>query len=178
LSWKPNPTNQDDERNFSRMTFRRLPAEVVVDALHQATAGSKALARWHTDLASRRIGRQAVYDERSTEYSLVIFGKPLRKVNCDCERIADPSLLQAVFLRNDREVLALLDRPDGWLREHSVATPADEFIREAYLRTLSRLPVAAELARCRQHLAAADPAEGRRDLLWALLNTQEFITNH
>jgi hypothetical protein len=179
LSWKPNAANRDDERNFSRAYFRRLPAEVVVDALRQTTASSRVLARVPIDLTGRRIGQQAVYDERRTEYPLVIFGKPLRKVNCDCERIADPSLLQAVFLRNDREILALLDRSDGWLKELAAKTDPDGLIREAYLRTLSRLPEETELVRCRQHLAGArNPTDGLRDLLWALLNTQEFITNH
>ena len=88
-------------------------------------------------------------------------------------------LLQAIYLRNDKEIHALLDRPDGWLKELTGREEPDALIRQAYLRTLSRLPEEAELARCRQHLAAAkDRAAGLRDLLWALLNTQEFITNH
>ena len=37
-SWRPNDTNKHDERNFSRLTIRRLPAEVVADAITQATA--------------------------------------------------------------------------------------------------------------------------------------------
>jgi hypothetical protein len=179
LSWKPNTTNREDDRNFSHALIRRLPAEVAVDALFQATAGAEQLARATTGVAGRRIGVQATADERRTEFALVVFGKPLRKVNCDCERGSDPSLLQSIFLRNDPDLLAMLDRRDGWLREVDPKADHDSLIREAYLRSLSRLPNASERARCRQHLAgAANPAEGLRDLLWALLNTQEFITNH
>ena len=51
--------------------------------------------------------------------------------------------------------------------------------REAYLRTLSRKPTDSELATATHHLAEAlDGARGMRDLLWALLNTKEFLTNH
>lgn len=52
-------------------------------------------------------------------------------------------------------------------------------IRQAYLRTLSRPPTADETARCREFLAsAATPVDGVRGLMWALINTKEFIVNH
>jgi hypothetical protein len=56
---------------------------------------------------------------------------------------------------------------------------SSRLVREAYLRTVSRPPSDAELARSQEYLAAAgDPVAGIRDLLWALLNTKEFIVNH
>lgn len=59
------------------------------------------------------------------------------------------------------------------------ALGADELVREAYLRTLSRYPVPEELHRARQFVQESeDPLEGVRGLLWALLNTKEFIVNH
>jgi hypothetical protein len=180
LSCRTNETNRDDERNLSHALIRRLPAEVALDALRQATAGTKALAAFPANLKERKIGQGPPYEYRRPEdYPLAVFGKPLRKVNCDCERETDASLLQSVFLRNDQEVFALLDRSDGWLNEVDARANAEALVREAYLRTLSRLPDAAELARCRLHLSTVkDPVEGLRDLLWALLNTKEFITNH
>ncbi|MFK8114082.1 MAG: PSD1 and planctomycete cytochrome C domain-containing protein, partial [Rubripirellula sp.] len=39
-SWKPNETNRNDRRNFSRAIPRRIPAEVVYDAMKQATAAT------------------------------------------------------------------------------------------------------------------------------------------
>lgn len=179
LSWKPNDSNRDDDRNLSHARLRRLPAEVVVDAVRQATAGSRTLAQSATSVADRRIGVPVSAFEARTEYPLAIFGKPLRLQNCDCERIADPSLLQSIFLRNDQELLALLDRKDGWLNEVKTSAAPESLVREAYLRTLNRPPDLAELARCQQHLNGnKDIRDGLRDLLWALLNTQEFITNH
>ena len=69
------------------------------------------------------------------------------------------------------------------------ATPAPEpakttfdptaIVKQAYLRTLSRYPSDQELARCRQSIEqASDTTTGVRDVLWALLNTKEFIVNH
>lgn len=109
-----------------------------------------------------------------------LFGKPPRTINCDCERSAEPSLLQTVYLRNDQEVLKLLDRKDGWLQQiaRGKVRDPDERIRQAYLRTLSRPPDEREAAIAKKHLSEAkDTVAGLRDLLWALVNTKEFIVN-
>jgi hypothetical protein len=178
-AWLPNETNTSDDRHFSRARIRRLYAEVALDAATQATLGSKVRAAWARKLSERRIAQQPTADHKRTEFGLVVFGKPLRITNCDCERQMDPSLLQALYLRNDKDLLALLDRKDGWLQELPADADADDLIREAYLRALSRQPTVAELQRSREHVqAAANVRAGMRDVLWALLNTREFITNH
>jgi len=185
-SWKVNDTNRADEKNFSRALIRRLPAEVAVDAMLMATGSARLAAGYVSSMKDRRIGVQATADLTRTEFSLAVFGKPLRTINCDCEREQQPSLAQAIFLRNDQDLHAMLDRKDGWLseltKEATLPQPMrrDELIREAWLRTLSREPTTQELQRARQHFddSARDTIEGLRDLLWALINTQEFITNH
>jgi hypothetical protein len=82
-----------------------------------------------------------------------------------------------------------LETKDGWLHEiqqqiskadrGGTAIDTAALIEEAYLRTVSRLPTAAESERCAAHLEQiGDPAEGLYEVLWALLNTREFVTNH
>ncbi|MCA9069164.1 MAG: DUF1553 domain-containing protein [Planctomycetaceae bacterium] len=182
-SWKPNATNQLDERNFSRALPRRLPAEVAVDAIVQATSSTATISNYSKNMAVRKIGQHPrSYQARAIDFSLLIFGKPLRTTNCDCERQEEPTLLQSLYLRNDQELIANLSRSDGWLAElEKSKTPPemDTMIRLAYLRTLSRNPTPKELEDCRDHLSASeDRFDGMQDILWALLNTQEFITNH
>ncbi|TWT39208.1 DUF1549 and DUF1553 domain-containing protein [Blastopirellula retiformator] len=61
------------------------------------------------------------------------------------------------------------------------STPTDvaSLVEEAYLRTLSRLPDAEEKEIAQRHLEQVDnPVDGIRDLMWALVNTKEFIVNH
>ena len=99
-----------------------------------------------------------------------------------------PSLLQCVYMRNDKDMLAALDRPDGWIHElknraqegpDELAASTQEPIREAFLRTISRQPTEQELARACRHFAECQFFENAmHDLLWALINTQEFVTNH
>src|SRR5262249_17703046 len=107
-----------------------------------------------------------------------IFGASQRDTNCDCNRSNEPNLLQSIYLQNDQEMLAAIERKGSWVAESDRSRPADA-IEEAYLRTLNRLPDAREAAVAARYLAdAGEPAKGIRDLLWALLNTKEFITNH
>ena len=114
--------------------------------------------------------------------ALKLFGKPERAVTCDCERSSEPSVLQTVYLRNDGELLSLLDNAASWVREVGATEPVparEELIRSAYLRTVSREPTAAETAASLEHLAAAkDLRSGLKDVLWALVNTKEFLLNH
>lgn len=177
-----------------------------MDAVIQATANSKQMAKVATDVAQRKIGQHPrSYQARAIDYSLLIFGKPLRTTTCDCERKLQPTLLQALFIRNDSELLGYLERPDGWLVETSMALreplaseiggsipqpkrkpdavvskeDVDDLILAAYLRVLSRQPDAVERKIARQHISeSANTVEGLRNVMWALLNTQEFITNH
>lgn len=200
------PGNELDERNYSRAPIRRLPAEVTVDAILQATAASKQLAAARTEVARRKIAQHPKsYQARGVDYALLVFGKPLRTTNCDCERQTQPTLLQSIYRRNDEDILASLERRDGWLMEVAaqlkqplaselkpakdaetrmvVDRAADEqvtsLIREAYLRSLSRTPTQREVDRAQRHFGESESdVEALRDLLWALLNTREFISNH
>ena len=189
-SWRPNETNGKDERGASRAVLRRLPAEVLYDALVQATAADDEIAQLTGNaqrIAGRAIAVSSGYSGARDQklYAVGIFGRPSREIACDCDRSASPSLQQTLFLQNDEELLALIDRQGGWLaqieRQHKSgeALPTAELVAQAWLRTLSRQPTADERRRAEGHLAASpSPQVGLRDLLWALVNTKEFIVNH
>jgi len=185
LSGKPNETNTLDEKNLSRSVVRRLPAEVAYDAIVTATASDDARkSREQNTVAALAIGESSGFAARRGDdgmFAVQLFGRPARSINCDCERSNEPALLQTVYLRNDPDVLKMLDRADGWLKQVAKAkiTNKDELIRDAYLRTLSRLPDEREKEIARKHLdGEADLSAGLRDLVWVLINTKEFIVNH
>ena len=124
LSWQPNATNAGDDRNFARSVARRIPAEVIYDAIKIATAGtdeSQALCSLEADRAID----EAVVDSRRGSYALNVFGRSIRESNCDCDRSLEPSLLQTVFLQNDGEMLAMISRPEGWVAEITNASTAE-----------------------------------------------------
>ncbi len=70
----------------------------------------------------------------------------------------------------------------GWITEVSESNKKNdgtELIKEAWLRSVNRLPRQTEVSRAKAHLASASSTEdGLTDLLWALINTKEFILNH
>lgn len=180
-SWKPNGTNREDRRNFSRSIPRRVPAEVAYDILKQAVAHTSQLDEVRTDLTRRAIGHLSM--RLAGTYAMDVFGKPDRAANCDCERVNQPTLLQSIFLQNDPLVEQRLN-DSGWLQEivafedKNVKMDQSELIRTAWLRTLNRPPTKLEQERVAAHLAQVDSlSDGIRDLLWALINTKEFILN-
>ncbi len=298
LSWVPNETNRLDEKNFSRAVPRRIPAEVAWDMMAQAvtsTAGNQSMVN---SLEKRAISIPGsgirVRNRTEADYALTVFGRSVRESNCDCDRSEEPSLLQTIFVRNDGQLLSMIDNSSSWLAEvassngislkssqpnqngpgpgggrrmnqaaqangiekritllttqlkraekrkedvvaeklrtqiarlkkqaernsseaaEATATEkpsqnsaegggqdtnaADStvevavaeklpkgwdsaaLISEAYLRTVSRMPNASELQTAEQYiLEAEDPVQGLRSVLWALVNTKEFIVNH
>jgi hypothetical protein len=197
-SWKPNATNELDERNFSRFVVRRLPAEVLLDAMTLATATSERQQALVNEVVNRQIGPNVtafglgdVFANRNVpDYALTTFGKPMRETNCDCERTMTPTLLQSLYTRNDPDLLARIEGQSGdtpsWIAElrsagssQMEADKLDGIISEVFLRTVSRPPTAGELQQARIDIkAAADPISGVRDLLWVMLNTREFTVNH
>ncbi|MCA9055896.1 MAG: DUF1549 domain-containing protein, partial [Planctomycetaceae bacterium] len=118
-SWKPNDTNANDERNFSRAVPRRLPAEVAYDALVMATTGDKRAATFLTDLDDRAVQIPGVgrNNNQGPNYALTVFGRSLRESNCDCDRSAEASLLQVIFTRNDNDMHQMLSRKDSWVAQ-------------------------------------------------------------
>ena len=125
-SWRTEPSNVGDERNFSHALIRRLPAEVLIDALAQATANSPTLLAVATDVDTRAIGPKlpAGRGRNNGTYANKVFGASTRETNCDCNRSDEPNLLQSIYLQNDNEIFTTIDRPDGWLIERTKAAKA------------------------------------------------------
>ena len=177
-SWRPNKTNRDDIRNYSRAIPRRIPAEIIYDAMKQATAKTDQLEKVRTNLKRRGTGHLSM--RMAGTHAMKVFGKPDRAINCDCERVNQPTLLQSIFLQNDPLVRMRLDN-SGWISEVSESRQTDfsKLINDAWLRSVNRLPRQEEVARAKRHLSATPSTEeGLTDLLWALMNTKEFILNH
>ena len=203
-SWKTNATNKVDEKNFSRALVRRLPAEVVYDAILMATDSRERLEQYPSDVADRAIGAGGTTNyspkkgaKTPNGYALGIFGKPARQTNCDCERVMDPTLLQTIYTRNDPSLLSRIDdkKATAWIEESFGIRVGDRrtpeelkslaeagvagVVREIFLRTLSRPPSGSELkTACSDVLGHSSPVGGARELLWTMLNTREFLVNH
>jgi len=189
LSAMPNEFNGVDRQNFSHYYPKHLPAEVLLDAIDDFT-GAK------TDFADLPPGTRAIalpdnsYN-RSSGF-LKVFGRPEGASVCECERVQSSSLAQSLHLMNAADVKAKLATNDGRAdRLAKAPTPAPEKLRELYLAAFSREPRADEEQIANEYLTRSRfDAEGKpldsqkatrqayEDLLWALINTKEFLYNH
>jgi hypothetical protein len=176
LGGETNDTNRDDRQHFSYMRPKALPAEVLLDAICQTTGVPEKFNGWPLGVRSIQ-----VWDNRMPSYFFRIFGRPVRATVCECERSNEPSISQALHLMNSPEVNEKIAHRRGIARRLAASpmTP-DQLIDEVYLGTLSRFPTAAERALLKTAFEApgADRHQAVEDVVWAALNTKEFLYNH
>jgi hypothetical protein len=176
LSSKSNDSNRDDQQNFSHAAYKAIPAEALLDAISQTTGIAEKFNGWPEGYRAIQI-----WDNRMPSYFFRIFGRPVRATVCECERSGEPSISQALHLLNSPEIMAKIQHRDGTARRlaNSELTD-DELIDELYLTTLSRFPNEEERNLMREAFSdsGSERNEAVEDVLWALLNTKEFIFNH
>jgi hypothetical protein len=168
--------NADDDRHYARASVRPLLAEVSIDVVHQALGAPLSLG---SDLppsaAAIEIATDRPADER-TAAMLQTFGRTQRRSNCDCDRAQEPSLRQTLFLMSDASLMKAID--EGRMRESLLQESSKEqAIERLFLTVLSRKPTLDEMQSAIEALAGNDK-QAWSDLIWALVNTREFLTNH
>ena len=164
--------NRADTQLFSHAYLKPLPAPVKADAISQATGQPDVYA-------GQPKGTRAVQllDAQVPSYTLDVFGRCQRTDNC-----ADPTqfgggLSSALHLINDPKLNAKLGPAISQLRKEYPQPRAT--LDELFLRTLSRFPSKKERTFCLKAIAEAEEAQqGWQDILWALLNSREFVFNH
>jgi hypothetical protein len=177
LAAEPNQYNAKDKQNFSRYYPKRLNAEVLLDAVDYVTGST-------TTFNGLATGSRAVQipDNGVTSYFLTVFGKPEGASACECERSMDASLAQSLHLLNSQEVQAKLSSGRANTLSSDKATATQEKIKQLYLAAFSRSPQPDELAAAEAHINRAKDDATRKqafeDVLWALVNTKEFLFNH
>jgi hypothetical protein len=170
------PGNADDDQNFSHAAAKSLSAEVLLDAISQTTGVPEKFNGWPEGVRAIQL-----WDNRIPSYFFRIFGRPLRASVCECERSNEPSITQALHLMNSPEIAEKIHAKTGTARKlaESKKSPA-EIIEELYLTVLTRLPTDREKTTMLKVCADAgtDRRAATEDVLWALLNTKEFLFNH
>ena len=168
------PSNIDDQQNFSHFIQKSQPAEVLLDAISQGTGVPEDFNGWPKGYRAIQI-----WDNHMPSYFFRIFGRPVRATVCECERSNEPSIAQALHLLNAPEIFEKISHRHGHVRKLAASdmSPA-ELIDELYLSTLSRLPTSAEKELMLSAFSESDHRAAAEDVLWALLNSKEFVFNH
>jgi len=173
----PLKENAADQRFYSRYYPRRMMAEVMLDAMSQVTGAPTAFADYPSGWRALQLP-----DSKVASPFLDTFGRPDRLITCDCERNAQPSVVQVLHITNgaslNNKLQAKGNRIEKLLAE---ATPNDKLVEDVFLAALSRFPSDNEKAKLGAELAASPTADKRQaieDLFWSVLSSKEFLFNH
>jgi hypothetical protein len=172
----PNPSNKDDEQNFSRAIPRRIPAEALMDTLIQATAVPENFPGVPAGFRAAQLP-----DANSENAFLRLFGKSQRMEACECERDNGSNMLQALHFLNGKSIQARVNNPAGRASTLAKQKMSDaDLVTELYLWSLARRPNDAELQVGTTFLKthAERRVEAAQDIFWALLNSRDFVLVH
>jgi hypothetical protein len=181
----PLAENKPDERFYSRYYVKRLKAEVLLDAIAQATGVHGDFKYMKPDNkpgdpapAKRAIQLPDVFVD---SYFLKTFGQPDRLITCECERSDEPSMTQVLHLYNGDTVNKKLQAAGSAAEKAMAEADNAKVVDDLYLTALSRMPTDDERRKLAAELAAAKPDERRQaieDLYWSVLTSREFLFNH
>ncbi|MEX2262670.1 MAG: DUF1553 domain-containing protein [Bryobacteraceae bacterium] len=174
LTAEPNESNRGDEINYSRYIMRRLMAEQMLDTISQVTGVAEKYRGYPPETRAMQVYSGAPH------YMLSAFGRLSRDIIC--ERDHQPDIVQTLHLISgdtiQKKIVAKNSTIEAWLKE----SPDETIIDRIFLTTLTRYPEDAERARIAASLGDNPEAAKRRgvyqDVMWAILNSREFLYNH
>ncbi|WP_233216267.1 DUF1549 domain-containing protein [Blastopirellula marina] len=185
--------NEAEKRFYSRYYPRRLMAEVLHDAVVQVTdvptkfdtVAFPGNDKQKTDFYPEGTKAIQLYDSAVENYFLDAFGRNPRNIVCECERSAEPTMVQVLHISNGNTINEKLESPTSrvetllQLRHNGLSDEA--IVDEIYLNCFSRYPTAEkreELIKFLTPVGAADERSTLEDIFWGLMSTREFLFNH
>jgi hypothetical protein len=185
------------------MHVRPLPAEVLLDAICNVTgvpekfeimndytigvpkgfvdlpAGTRAVQLPVNDIVTL-INKSSKYVRYESHPFLRAFGQPSRTQTCECDREQTFGRKQALELIIGQMLSKRLVSPGNRLGELLSNGSTDaEILDVLYLRTLSRSPSSQTATAMLAHVSSSpNRRRGWEDVLWTLLNSQEFLYQH
>jgi hypothetical protein len=186
LSADSNAENQMDTKYYSRYFVKRLPAEVLLDAMSQVTGVP-------TKFGGYPVGTHALQlpDVQVQSQFLTSFGRP-KRVICDAgERSSEPNIAQALHVINGETLNKKLSDANGYpALAVRLGLSDSRILDNLFLSAFSRYPSEGEkkplLDALRKARAATGSVEVQReahrqaveDMMWAMLTSKEFLFNY
>jgi hypothetical protein len=178
-----NEWNRQDAAHFSHYYVKRLGAETLLDAIGQITE------QW--DTYRSRIPEPFVVMPsgfRATHLPdgsigipfLELFGRPPRDTAYESDRDFEVSMRQTLHLLNSSDVQNKINRSRRLRRLLEQHQDDTELLEEIYLSMLARFPSDEEKQKLSQFMSENKGARAQalQDVVWALMNTKEFLFNH
>ena len=181
LSCVPRSSDPAAATEFSHYRLRRLEAEVLIDAINDITGTtesySSAIPEPYTFVPAD-VRAVALPDGSITSSFLELFGRPPRDSGLESERSLRVTAGQRLHLLNSSHVRRKIEQ--GPALAELLRMPADRAIDALYLTVLSRFPTTEERRTVRPGPKVTGNAAraAALDLIWALLNSDEFLHRH
>ncbi len=173
LSSLPGPRNAQDTRNYSRHYRQRLRAEVMLDAISDITGVPESFAAMPPGSRAKEL-----WTTRIGSLFLDAFGRPDPNQDPPCERTGDTTVVQSLHLMNSENLHRKVAADSGWAaRLAGSKRGSAEIVEELYLAVYSRRPDSEEriIGQGVFNKKGTTRRQATEDLLWALINTPEFV---
>jgi len=163
--------NMADTRNYSRHYRQRLRAEALLDAVCDITEVAETFSGMPPGSRANEI-----WSHRVESLFLDAFGRPDGNQDPPCERTPEPTVVQALHLMNSPNLHRKVTSDQGRAARLAASSmTSGEIVEELYLLVYARFPSQEERQVGEAVFATSDRRQATEDLLWALLNTPEFM---
>ena len=154
LSVAPNKWNTDDKTNYSHALARRLPAEVLLDAVYRVTGSQSKFPGVPPGTRAAALPDSGV--ELPSGF-LTTFGRPARESACECERTSGLQLGPVMALVSGPTLADAIADPNSEIAK-LVARESDDvkLIGELFMRIMNRPATPEEINACRQDVETID----------------------
>ena len=176
LSFIPKSPNPEAASNFACYPLRRLDAEVLIDAICQITGTTESYSSMIPEpftFIPERHRSITLPDGSITSSVLELFGRPPRDTGLESERNNSLTAAQSLHLLNSSHILNKI-RKGPKIDELLTSTSSEELVDTLYLTILSRPPTDNE----RNEFGWSNSRWDAENLIWALINSEEFLFRH
>jgi hypothetical protein len=178
-----NKTNVDDEKLFSHYFIRRLTAEQLIDAICDITDVAETYSsRAPEPYTFLPKDTRAVQIEDGTVSTSVLemFGRPSRDISYESDRNNNLTMKQILFLLNSTQITDKIKNSKKLKALSDKLTSKEKLIEEIYILVINRFPTKTELNTVLTYYSEnkKDNFQPTCDLVWALINSKEFLFNH
>lgn len=154
LSIAANKWNADDRTNYSRAYPKRLPAEVIYDAVHRVTGAVSKIPGVPAGTRAAALPDSGI--ELPSGF-LGTLGRPPRESACECERTTGLQLGPVMALVNGQTIADAIADPSNEIAKLVERETNDQkLVQELFLRILNRAPSPAEVESSLQTLRQLD----------------------
>lgn len=181
LSSIPTAEHPQAAAQFAYYPLRRLEAEVLIDALCMITGTTEAYESPIPEpftFVPKTVRSVQLPDGSISSPFLEMFGRPPRDTGLESERCNRVTADQRLHLLNSSHIRRKIEQSSRLSSLLSLKDPA-QMLERVYLTILSRRPTAEEAARARAYMQKAGRMrEAGIDIVWALINSSEFLFRH